>query len=190
MPFLTIAFPVFDPDRHLDRPDRDPLVCARLYRRHRAGLDLRARAAQERKAVGRAGADHAAAARRLYPLGHDRHHPRRPHRLRAVLQSAVLHPASRRDLRAVEGRHVVPWRLPRLRRRGDPVLPQEQPSDPVARRHHHRGRRRSGCFSGGSPISSTANCGAGRPIPAALGHGISQWRPAAAPSEPALRGRA
>ena len=38
-------------------------------------------------------------------------------------------------------------------------------SDPVARRHHHRGRRRSGCSSGGSPISSTANCGAGRPIP-------------------------
>ena len=31
-----------------------------------------------------------------------------------------------RDLRIVEGRHVVPWRLPRLRRRGDPVLPQEQ----------------------------------------------------------------
>ena len=126
--------------RDLDRPDRDPLVRARLYRRHRAGLDLRARADQEREAVGRSGADHAAAARRFYSLGHHRHHPRRPHRLRAVLQSAVLLQPSRRDPRAVAGRHVVPWRLSRLRRRGDPVQPQEQHLDPVARRHHHRGR--------------------------------------------------
>ena len=35
------------PDRHFDRPDRDPLVCAGLYRRHRAGLALRPRADQE-----------------------------------------------------------------------------------------------------------------------------------------------
>ena len=57
-------------DRHRDRAVRDPLVCAGLYRRHRAGLDLCARAAQEREAVGRAGADHAAAARRLRAVGH------------------------------------------------------------------------------------------------------------------------
>ena len=48
-----------------------------------------------------------------------RHHPRRPHRLCAVLQFALLHPASGRDFRIVEGRHVVSWRLHRLRRRGD-----------------------------------------------------------------------
>ena len=78
-------------DRDRDRADRDPLVCAGLYRRHRAGLDLCALADQERKAVGRAGADLAAAARRFHPLGHARHHPRRPHRLCAVLQSPVLH---------------------------------------------------------------------------------------------------
>ena len=91
MPFLAHRLSGVRSDRDLDRADRDPLVCAGLYLRHRAGLDLCARADQERKAVGRAGADHAAAARRFHPLGHDRHHPRRPHRLRAVLQSAVLH---------------------------------------------------------------------------------------------------
>ena len=99
--------------------------------------------------MGRAGADLAGAARRLHPVGHHRHHRRRPHRLRAVLQSRLLHPAPGRDLRVVEGRHVVPRRLPRLRRGGDAVCPQERHLDPVARRHHHRGRRRSGCCSGG-----------------------------------------
>ena len=177
MPFLIIAFPGLQSHRDLDRPDRDSLVCAVLYRRHRAGLDLCPCADQERAAVGRTGADHAAAARRFHPLGHDRHHPRRPHRLRAVLQSAVLHRASRRDFRIVEGRHVVPRRLPRLRRRGDPVQPQEQHFDPVARRHHHRGRADRACSSGGSPISSMANCGAGRPIPICPGRWFS--RPAA-----------
>jgi carboxymethylenebutenolidase len=34
-------------DRDLDRPDRDPLVCARLYRRHRARVDLRPRTDKE-----------------------------------------------------------------------------------------------------------------------------------------------
>ena len=36
-------------------------------------------------------------------------------------------------------------------------------SDPVARRHHLRGRRRSDCSSAASPISSTPSCGAARP---------------------------
>ena len=53
---------------------------------------------------------------------------------------SVLHPAPRRDFRAVEGRHVVSRRLPRLRGRGDPVLPPQRPADPVARGYHHRGR--------------------------------------------------
>ena len=78
---------------------RDPLVCAGLYRRHRAGMDLRPRAGQEGEAMGRPGADHAGATRRLYPVGHHRHHRRRPHRIRAVLQSRLLHPAPGRDFR-------------------------------------------------------------------------------------------
>ena len=140
--------------------------------------------------MGRAGADHAAADGRFHPLGHDRHHPRRPHRLCAVLQSAVLHPASRRDFRTVEGRHVVSWRLSRLRRRGDPVLPQEQPADPVARRHHHRGRADRAVSRADRQFHQQRIVGpAGRSQPA-LGDGISQWRAAAAPSEPALRGGA
>ena len=36
-------------------------------------------------------------------------------------------------------------------------------SDPVARRRDRRGQPRSACSSAASPISSTANCGAGRP---------------------------
>ena len=39
--------PGLRPHRHCDRAVRDTLVCAGLYRRHRAGLDLRARADQE-----------------------------------------------------------------------------------------------------------------------------------------------
>ena len=169
MPFLPIAFPVFDPIAIAIGP-----IAIRWYALAYIGgivlgwLYARALIKNE-QTVGRTGADHAAADGRFHPLGHDRHHPRRPHRLCAVLQSAVLHPASGRDLRTVEGRHVVPWRLPRLRRRGDPVLPQAR---------HFRSCRsatspprsgRSGCFSGGSPISSTANCGAGRPTPACPG---------------------
>ena len=174
------------PDRHCDRADRDPLVCAGLYRRHRAGMDLRARADQERQAVGRTGADHAAATRRFHPVGHARHHPRRPHRLCAVLQSAVLHAASRGDPGAVEGRHVVSRRFPRLRRRGDVVLPEERPSDPVARRYHHRGRPDRAVSRPPRQFHQQRIMGpAGRPQPA-LGDGVSQWRPAAAPSEPAL----
>ena len=107
--------------------------------------------------------------RRLHPLGHRRHHRRRPHRLCAVLQSAVLHPASGRDPRAVEGRHVLPWRLHGLRGRGDVVRAQE--------RHLRFSRSatspprsdRSACSSGASPISSTASCGAGRPTPTCPG---------------------
>ena len=41
--------------------------------------------------------------------------------------------------------------------------PAARHPDAVARRRHLRGRRRSGCSSAASPISSTANCGAGRP---------------------------
>ena len=110
------------------------------------------------------------AARRLHPVGHRRHHRRRPHRLCAVLQPAVLR-------RSIPPRSFELWKggmsfhggflgcvaaVMLFARRNDI-------SDPVARRHHHRGRRRSACSSGGSPISSTASCGAGRRIPACPG---------------------
>ena len=101
--------------------------------------------------------------RRLRPVGDARHHPRRPHRLRAVLQPGAFRRASARDLAAVEGRHVVPRRLPRLRARGRAVRAASRHLDPVARRPHLRGRHRSGCSSAASPTSSTASCGAARP---------------------------
>ena len=50
-------------------------------------------------------------------LDHARHYSRRPHRLRAVLQSAAFRRASPRDFPALERRHVVPWRRRRLHRR-------------------------------------------------------------------------
>ena len=46
---------------------------------------------------------------------------------------------------------------------------KQRPSDPVARRHHHRGRPDRAVARAASPISSTANCGAGRPTPACPG---------------------
>ena len=101
--------------------------------------------------------------RRFHRLGHARHHSRRPHRLCAVLQPGLLPRASGRNPAALEWRHVVPWRLRRLRARGGPVRLAAENSGPVARRPHLRGRRRSGCSSGGSPISSMANCGGARP---------------------------
>ena len=169
MPLLTIAFPVFDPIAIAIGP-----IAIRWYAlAYIGGIVLGwiyARAlVKNEKIMGRAGADHAAADGRFHPLGHVRHHPRRPHRLCAVLQSAVLHPASRRDLRTVEGRHVVSWRLPRLRRRGDLVLPQERAFRSCRSATSPPRSGRSGCFSAASPISSTASCGAGRPTPACPG---------------------
>ena len=46
-------------------------------------------------------------------------------------------------------------------------------SDPLTRRHHHRRSGRSDCSSAGSPTSSTASCGAGRRIPACPGRWCS-----------------
>ena len=117
-----------------------------------------------------------------------RHHCRRPHRLCAVLQSAAVRRASGADLRIVERRHVVSWRRRRLRRRLRVVRAAPRLADPDARRHHDRG-------------------GADRAVPRphrqfhqrramgpadrrALGHGVSEWRPYSAASEPALRGDA
>ena len=71
--------------------------------------------------------------------------------------------ASARSLAAVEGRHVVPRRLRRLRAGGRAVRAAARHLDPVARRPHLRDRHRSGCFSAASPTSSTASCGVARP---------------------------
>ena len=101
--------------------------------------------------------------RRLRAVGDARHHPRRPHRLRAVLQSGAFPAASARSAAAVEGRHVVPRRLRRLRAGGGAVRAAARHLDPVARRPHLRGRHRSGCSSAASPTSSTASCGVARP---------------------------
>ena len=169
MPFLTITFPVFDPVAISIGP-----IAIRWYAlAYIGGIVLGwiyARALiKKREVVGRAGADHAGATRRLHSLGHARHHPRRPHRLCAVLQSRLLHPASGRDSRIVEGRHVVSRRLSRLRRRGDAVCPQERYLRSCRSATSPPRSRRSGCSSGGSPISSTASCGAGRRMPACPG---------------------
>ena len=50
-----------------------------------------------RAALGRAGADDRRRLRRLHPVGDARHHPRRPPRLRAVLQSGLFRRASAGD---------------------------------------------------------------------------------------------
>ena len=64
----------------------------------------------------------------------------------------------------------------------------QQPSDPVARRHHHRGRADRAVSRADRQFHQQRIVGpAGRSQPA-LGDGLSQWRAAAAPSEPALRG--
>ena len=101
----------------LDRAVRGALVCAGLYRRHHRRLVLCARHHRVGAAVGRPGADHRARLRRFRHLDHARHHPRRPHRLRAVLQSSAVRRASAADFRTVERRHVVSRRRRRLRRR-------------------------------------------------------------------------
>jgi hypothetical protein len=123
IPFL-IAFPVFDPIAISLGP-----IAIRWYAlAYIGGIVLGwiyARALiKEREAVGRTGAISLAQMDDL-SSGHRRHHRRRPLGLCAVLQFALLHAASLGNLRAVEGRHVVPWRLPRLRRRGDAVRTQE-----------------------------------------------------------------
>ena len=57
MPVLAIPFPAFDPVLVADRPVRDPLVRARLYRRILLGWLLCARLVRNERAVGRAAAD-------------------------------------------------------------------------------------------------------------------------------------
>ena len=96
--------------------------------------------------------------------------------------------ASDRGRAAVEGRHVVPRRLHRLRAGGRAVRAAARHLDPVARRPHLRGRhdravsRPHRQFHQRRAVGSPDRC--------ALGYGVSGRRAVAAPSEPALRGRA
>ncbi len=117
-------------------------------------------------------------------LDHARHHSRRPHRLRAVLQSSAFRRAPDRDPAAMERRHVVSWRRDRLHRRHRAVRAAPAHPDAVARRRDRRG-------------------GADRPVsrphrqfhqwrivgPAdrrAVGHDLSERRSDPASSKPAL----
>ena len=63
-------------------------------------------------------------------------------------------------------------------------------SDPVARRHHHRGRADRAVPRAARQFHQQRIVGPAGGSQRALGDGISQWRAAAAPSEPALRGGA
>ena len=156
--------PRYRPGADQHRAVRHPLVRAGLYRRHPARLAaMRAPSMRSRAAVGRAGAaeltdfdDFILWVTLGVVLGG---------RIGYVLfynpAYFLEHPA--RDPAALEGRHVVPRRLARLRRAGHAVRAPAQNLDPVARRHHLRASRRSACSSAASPTSSTPNCGAGRP---------------------------
>ena len=168
-----IAFPVFNPIALQIGP-----IAIRWYAlAYIGGIVLGwlyARALhQEGAAVGRPGADVAAADRRLHPVGHARNHPRRPHRLRAVLQSAVSsshHPAEIFELwkggMSFHGGFlgcVAAVMLFRLRKNDISILSLGDITTAVG---PDRVVSRAA-----SPTSSTASCGAGRRIPACRG----QW---------------
>src|SRR5262249_45263908 len=119
-------------------------------------------------------------------MGDARNHPWRPCRLRAVLQSSVFHRASDRDPAIVEGRHVIPRRIFRLRGRRDPVRPQPRHPDAIARRYHLRGRADRAPSRAHRQFHQRRIVGPAERR--ALGHGVSERRPVAAPPEPALRG--
>ena len=70
------------------------------------------------------------------------------------------------------------------------VRPQERHSDPVAWRHHHRGRADRPAARASRQFHQQRAVGPAGGRQRALGDGVSQWRAAAAPPQPALRGRA
>ena len=122
--------------------------------------------------------------RRLRALGHARHHPGRAHRLCAVLQSAAFHRASDRDHPALARRHVVPRRLYRLRAGGRAVRAQARHFNPLARRHHLRGRADRIVPRPHRQFHQRRIVGPAGRRP--LGDDFSRRRAGAAPSEPAL----
>ena len=90
-------------------------------------------------------------------------------------------------LAGVERRHVVPWRLSRLRRRRDMVRPSSRRADALARRRHLRGRADRAPARAARELHQWRAVGPGHRR--AVGDDLSARWPAAAPSEPALRGR-
>ena len=68
--------------------------------------------------------------------------------------------------------------------------PEKQPSDPVARRHHHRGRPDRAVSRAARQFHQQRIVGPAGGLQRSLGHCIPQWRPPAAPSQPTLRGGA
>ncbi len=132
--------PRFSAGADLGRAVCHPLVRARLYLRHPARLALCPHSHPARSTVGRQAAVHGRRLRRLHRLGDAWHRARRPHRLCAVLQPAAVRRSSARDFRGLEGRHVVPRRVYRLRPRRHPLRLPPRHLDPVARRRDLRGR--------------------------------------------------
>ena len=121
-------------------------------------------------------------------LDHARHHPRRPHRLCAVLQPPALRHASGRDPADLERRHVVSRRRRRLRPCRRPVCLAKAHSDLVARR---RLMRRGADRIVPRPHRQFHQRRTMGPADRrALGDDLSLRRAVAAPSEPALRGGA
>ena len=138
MPLLTIAFPcsIRSPsrsDRSRSAGMRWPISAAR------AGWITRARWSRT-TAVGRTGADHAAADGRFHSLGHARHHLRRRTAMccSTICPSSIAHPAEIFELwkggMSFHGGFLgcVAAVILFCRKHDLP--------DPVARRYHHRGR--------------------------------------------------
>ena len=89
----------------------------------------------------------------------------------------AAHPG--RDPRGLAGRHVVPRRPARRRRRHRRLLPAQRPARSCRSATRWRRPRRSGCSSGASPTSSTPSSGAGpRPRPGRWSSPARRRRPA------------
>src|SRR4029079_3279572 len=113
--FARHTLPGVRPRSGASRPLRHPLVRPRLHRRYPARLVVRPHPYPLRKIVGRQGAPDGGRLRRFHPLGGARHHSRRTHRLRPLLQSSPFRLAPAGNFPVVERRHVIPWRLHGLR---------------------------------------------------------------------------
>ena len=187
MPSSLLPFPAFDPVLVTIGP-----FAIRWYAlAYIAGILLGwlyARALiRNRSALGRAGADDGRRLRRFRPVGDARHHPRRPRRLRAVLQSRRISSPTR-SRSCSSGRAACR-------------------STAASSAACSRSRCSPGSAASRSCRSATSTCAVGtdravsRPArqfhqrravgPAdrrALGDGVSGRRTAAAPPEPALRG--
>ena len=166
-----------------------PLVCARLYRRHPARLALCARPGPHRAAVGRAGAADASSTSTISCCGS---------------RSASSSAAASATCCSTTCRYFAahPLEIVQLWKGGMSfhggflgcVLAvvlfarSARHSDPLARRHHLRGRADRAVPRPHRQFHQRRIVGP--PDRRALGDGVSRRRAAAAPSEPALRGDA